>query len=190
MRQDIAELRVLVGRRSTEEIEGFLLIPANGDTFKPLPGKPDEFYGTFDEHAVIYTQLFKPAHMQRLSQYLNELCILRKLSEFEHVHKFYGIQIRDDTVYMLREYAARGTLSNLLTRSRTSGNLPSSLKISIAHKIAKTVHSLHQSNVLHKSISCESVLISDKWEPRLTGFEHSRKVCLRYASARYELYTS
>jgi serine/threonine protein kinase len=171
--QDTRYLRQADDLASQQDIEQFLKY-SEDPTFDPVPGMPDKFRGTFQGQAVIYKRLPKTADDRgRVLDLRRHLAVLRTLSNFDYVQKFYGLVLRSEDdgqyTYAIME-DVRQPLVDVL------GSLSAERKLNIAMQLASTIKSLHAGGVMHKGISCENVFLTEDLKPRLSGFEQSRKV--------------
>jgi len=171
--QDTRYLRQADDLASQQDVEQFLQHPED-PTFEPVPDMPDEFRGTFRGQAVIYKRLPKTVHDRgRVLEMRRHLAVLRTLSNFDYVQKFYGLVLRseDDGQYT---YAIMEDVRQPLVDVLAS--LSAERKLNIAMQLACTIKSLHAGGIVHKSISCQNVFLTEELKPRLSGFEQSRKV--------------
>ena len=171
--QDTRYLRQADDLGSQQDVEQFLKYPED-PTFEPVPNMPDEFRGTFQGQAVIYKRLPKTADDRgRVLEIRRHLAVLRTLSNFDYVQKFYGLVLRSEDdgqyTYAIME-DVRKPLVDVL------GEMSAERKLNIAMQLALTIKSLHAGGIVHKSISCQNVFLTVDLEPRLSGFEQSRKV--------------
>ncbi|POG83073.1 kinase-like domain-containing protein [Rhizophagus irregularis DAOM 181602=DAOM 197198] len=98
------------------------------------------------------------------------IMILIKLSNCNHILKFYGVsKIGIDNV-MIFEWAERGTLRELYEKKNISWHF----KVRIALNICRGLVFLQQAEILHHNLKCGNILMTQTLEPKIYNFELAR----------------
>ncbi|GJU10050.1 kinase-like domain, phloem protein 2-like protein [Tanacetum coccineum] len=84
----------------------------------------------------------------------------------------------DEKIIIIRNETARGMLSKYLSDSMS---LTWVRRLEICVGLAHALSYIHYDeprdfSVIHRAIECSRILLNDKWEPKLSGFEHSMKI--------------
>ncbi|CAB5385903.1 kinase-like protein [Rhizophagus irregularis] len=98
------------------------------------------------------------------------IMILIKLSDCNHILKFYGVsKIGIDNV-MIFEWVERGTLRELYEIKDINWHC----KVRIALNICRGLIFLQQAEILHHDLKCENILMTHTLEPKIYNFELAR----------------
>ncbi|CAG8554538.1 11863_t:CDS:2, partial [Rhizophagus irregularis] len=96
--------------------------------------------------------------------------ILMKLSECNHILRFYGVSKIDDDNVRVFEWAHRGTLKELYEIKDIQWHY----KVQIALKICRGLIFLQKAEILHHDLRCENILMTESLEPKIYNFKLSR----------------
>ncbi|GBB91009.1 hypothetical protein RclHR1_01810012 [Rhizophagus clarus] len=100
------------------------------------------------------------------------LTILTKLSDCNHILKFYGVsKIGIDNI-MVFEWAELETLKELYEKKDINWHC----KVRIALNICRGLIFLQQAEILHHDLKCENILMTQAIEPKIYNFESARFV--------------
>ncbi|GES97466.1 kinase-like domain-containing protein [Rhizophagus clarus] len=109
--------------------------------------------------------------------------ILMKLSECEHILKFYGVSKIDNTNVLVFEWAHYGTLKELYEKKDIQWHY----KIQIALKICRGLIFLQKVGILHHDLRCENILMTQNLEPKIYNFNLTRYIFENIATLRQEI---
>ncbi|CAB4373870.1 unnamed protein product [Rhizophagus irregularis] len=96
--------------------------------------------------------------------------ILMKLSECNHILRFYGVSKIDDNNVRVFEWAHRGTLKELYEKKDIQWHY----KVQIALKICRGLIFLQKAEILHHDLRCENILMTESLEPKIYNFNLAR----------------
>ncbi|RIA96766.1 kinase-like domain-containing protein [Glomus cerebriforme] len=105
-------------------------------------------------------------------QLMNEVAILKKLKESQHIVQFYGIAKDAIAMYMVTEWCEYG---NLREYYQGYGPLDWHRKTQLAVDIARGLTFLHAVAILHHDIRSENILITIHNQAKLANFKFSRE---------------
>lgn len=77
---------------------------------------------------------------------------------------------------IITEYTSRGTLKSILNRPSSFLKLDDTKKLIILYGIAKGMSFLHSNGIIHCCLNPNSVLINDKYQPKISNFMMSRHI--------------
>ncbi|CAG8554558.1 11864_t:CDS:2 [Rhizophagus irregularis] len=142
----------------------------------PLRGKSDDKRGKHPNYVVkrIYwgqEVACKLTSMTEEEMKINtsvqeHLEILMKLSESNHILRFYGVSKIDDINALVFEWAHCGTLKELYEKKAIQWHY----KVQIALKICRGLIFLQKVEILHRDLRCENILMSESLEPKIYNF--------------------
>ncbi len=106
---------------------------------------------------------------------LDEVRVLSALGKHDNVVEFLGINIMNDTIYMLFEYAEKGCLKMLLDNARidpkTSEISVNSLwKLKFAYEIACGMDYVSAIGIVHRDLAARNVLLSHEFSCKISDF--------------------
>ncbi|CAB4412865.1 unnamed protein product [Rhizophagus irregularis] len=99
-----------------------------------------------------------------------QLAILGRMQESTSIIKFYGLSTVNSEKVMVFEWAEYGNLKEFYEKYEIDWPL----KLQIAVNICRGIAFLHGCQILHHDIRCESILITDNIEPKISNFVYSR----------------
>ncbi|RGB43082.1 kinase-like domain-containing protein [Rhizophagus diaphanus] len=94
------------------------------------------------------------------------LKFLMKLSECNHILRFYGVSKIDDVNALVFEWAHYGTLKELYEKK----DIQWQYKVQIALKICRGLIFLQKAEILHHDLRCENILMTESLEPKIYNF--------------------
>jgi serine/threonine protein kinase len=97
--------------------------------------------------------------------------ILKRISECNHIIRFFGISEIDVNV-MIFEWAKYGTLKELYEKKGIQWHY----KVQIALKICRGLMFLQNAEILHHDLRCENILIAESLEPKIYNFKLARYI--------------
>ncbi|RIA88664.1 kinase-like domain-containing protein [Glomus cerebriforme] len=150
---------------------------SSGDLVSPTQGSLDDFRcGKNSNTVVVRKKIFNGQEVACKTISMSEekmkghLEILMKLSECEHILKFYGVSKIDNYNVMVFEWAKFGTLKELYEKHDINWHY----KVRIALKICRGLIFLQKSSILHHDLKCENILVKDSFDPKIYNFELAR----------------
>nr|UMO78500.1 Serine/threonine protein kinase [Pandoravirus belohorizontensis] len=93
------------------------------------------------------------------------MCTLRH----PHVVMFMGASTRPPALAIVMEHMALGSLRDVLDNELLV-QIPFKLKVAIAHHAAKGMHFLHSSGISHGDLKSLNILITEKWQTKVSDF--------------------
>ena len=97
-----------------------------------------------------------------LLKHMEHPCIMRALERFQ----------TSEAVYAVYEHFSGVTLREFLMK-RSSLKLTECIALNLVKQVAAAVAYCHKRNVTHHAISLDTILITDHFQIKLTGFEHA-----------------
>ncbi|CAB4496107.1 unnamed protein product [Rhizophagus irregularis] len=119
------------------------------------------------EEVACKKSLMNDKEMRSSPEVQRLIMILIKLSDCNHILKFYGVsKIGIDNV-MISEWVERGTLRELYEKK----NINWHFKVRIALNICRGLVFLQQAEILHHNLKCSNILMTQTLEPKIYNFE-------------------
>ncbi|RIA88669.1 kinase-like domain-containing protein [Glomus cerebriforme] len=153
---------------------------SSGDLVSPTQGSPDDFRCRKNSNIVVVRKkIFNGQEVacktismseEKMKAHLEILKILMKLSECEHILKFYGVSKIENYNVMVFEWAKFGTLKELYEKYDIHWHY----KVRIALKICRGLIFLQKSSILHHDLKCENILVKENLEPKIYNLELAR----------------
>ncbi|KAG0233310.1 hypothetical protein BGW42_007508 [Actinomortierella wolfii] len=124
------------------------------------------YKGTYGRR-VAAVKIFKLASCAMSLDAIKKEVELLQTLQSRYIIQFYGVEYREDEVWLITDYAEHGSLKraidkNLLTEWKD--------KIRIAQEIADGLAHIHQMNVLHRDLKSANVLLTSFNEVRICDF--------------------
>jgi len=147
--------------------------------------EPFEF-GTFGEVKKGYSSVFGQVVLKQLNfedddhdmglwdQFITEVnAVSCKASPF--ILRFYGTTISNEgELYMVTEYASKGSLYNYISNLRDSKEFPWSMRYRISMEIAQGLAFIHHKGVVHCNLKSSNVLLDQSFTAKLFDFGLTR----------------
>lgn len=102
--------------------------------------------------------------------FLRELDILTKIKN-PHIIQAHSILQRGPRVFIFMKYAPNGDLLNYV---KTNGVVAETQAKLWFHQIANGLQYLHGMNIAHRNLKCENILLSGKFNAKITDFGFAR----------------
>lgn len=136
------------------------------------------YRGTLEDNMLVAVKKFKGISENLKQKLINEATNLSQM-DHKNVIKILGCCIEDDTLIFVYEYAAKGTLHNIMYGGQRQ-EFPLDVRVKIAVKTAEALECLHSSAtfiIIHGAIAPSHILLDNNFMPKLTGFSwESRRI--------------
>ncbi|KAI9160259.1 hypothetical protein LWI28_006654 [Acer negundo] len=146
------------------------------NNFHPSKELGDGGYGTvyYDGRPIVVKRLYKNS-LKHVEQFITEIEILTKL-QHQNLVTLYGCTSRHSRELLLvYEYIPNGTMvDHLHGRNLNSGLLCWPVRLSIAVKIAEAPAFLHTSDVIHRYVKTNNILLENNFRVKVADFGLSR----------------
>ena len=111
---------------------------------------------------------------------MNEAVILANLSDnpHENVIKYKDSYLKDNEIFIIMEYCAKGTLQQLIDEKKISQKFPVDEQIikDILFSSLKALNHLHQLNIIHRDIKPTNIFLDESGKIKLGDLGVSRKL--------------
>ncbi|KAK9951232.1 hypothetical protein M0R45_006689 [Rubus argutus] len=133
------------------------------------------YYGKLHDGRVVAVKRLYENNFKRVEQFMNEVEILTRL-EHQNLVKLYGCTSRRSRELLLvYEYISNGTVADHLHGKRVeSGFLSWPVRLSIAIETADALAFLHRSDVIHRDVKTNNILLDDDFCVKVADFGLSR----------------
>ncbi|CAG8516422.1 12254_t:CDS:2 [Gigaspora rosea] len=123
-------------------------------------------------------QLVKPNEgTRKIDQAINkkqqiELAALLRLGVCPFIINFYGVSNVDNSEVMIYDWAAYSNLRDVYLKY----DIDWPTKLRFARDIFNGLVFMHQCSLYHHDVRCENIVVTDRFEPKISNFELSRTV--------------
>ncbi|XP_061978044.1 LEAF RUST 10 DISEASE-RESISTANCE LOCUS RECEPTOR-LIKE PROTEIN KINASE-like 1.3 [Populus nigra] len=133
------------------------------------------YYGVLRDGCVVAVKRLYESNMRRAEQFMNEIEILAHLRHSNLV-ELYGCTSRHSRELLLvYEYIPNGTVADHLHgRQSNSGLLTWPVRLSIAIETASALAYLHASDVIHRDVKTNNILLDNDFHVKVADFGLSR----------------
>ncbi len=109
-----------------------------------------------------------------LSDFYNELELLRSITQHSNIIRFFGLYNNPskNSIGLVMELCSKGSLSNYIS----SHDLSFDEKVQFIKGIANGMQYLHYHNIAHRDLKCENVLLDASLTPKIIDFGYSRMI--------------
>ncbi|GJN27297.1 hypothetical protein PR202_gb15310 [Eleusine coracana subsp. coracana] len=163
--------------------------------FQPITITGEELFAGFHEKNVIGRGAFGKVYLielkdgqnvavkrlvnsgkQTFRAVKNEMKLLAKIRH-KNIAKILGFCYMEDEISVIYDYLQRGSLQDMIYAPKFTMGWDKRVRIAlgVAQGLAHLHHD-HTPRVLHRDLKSSNVLLSDEFEPRLTGFGKDRVV--------------
>lgn len=128
-------------------------------------------------------KIIDKSKVKLLKDVLREFKIHMLVNNHENIIKFYSYTETDEFIYVIYEYASKGTVMNLIQEymNYKNNNDASSLKIDnymvlivrIFTSIINTIDYLHNKGICHFNLFPENILLDDSYNIKICDFKYS-----------------
>ncbi|XP_071801725.1 uncharacterized protein [Asterias amurensis] len=139
------------------------------------------------KHTIVAVKTIKEgADIQAKSDLLQELDLMRAVGSHPNIVRLLGCCVREDPIYIIMEYLAKGNLKSYLNACKTqdpvyanstgySKRLSQTL-VRCARDVASGMSFLSSKMCIHRDLAARNVLISDDMECKVSDFGLSRDI--------------
>ncbi|KAJ7000536.1 LEAF RUST 10 DISEASE-RESISTANCE LOCUS RECEPTOR-LIKE PROTEIN KINASE-like 1.3 [Populus alba x Populus x berolinensis] len=133
------------------------------------------YYGVLRDARVVAVKRLYESNMRRAEQFMNEVEILAQLRH-KNLVELYGCTSRHSRELLLvYEYMPNGTVADHLHgRQSNSGLLTWPVRLSIAIETASALAYLHASDVIHRDVKTNNILLDNDFHVKVADFGLSR----------------
>jgi len=134
-----------------------------------------EWSGVLRDGCVVAVKRLYESNMRRAEQFMNEIEILAHLRH-KNLVELYGCTSRHSRELLLvYEYIPNGTVADHLHgRQSNSGLLTWPVRLSIAIETARALAYLHASDVIHRDVKTNNILLDNDFHVKVADFGLSR----------------
>ncbi|XP_030952569.1 LEAF RUST 10 DISEASE-RESISTANCE LOCUS RECEPTOR-LIKE PROTEIN KINASE-like 1.3 isoform X3 [Quercus lobata] len=149
----------------------------NFDTSRELGdgGFGTVYYGKLHDGRVVAVKRLYENNLKRVEQFMNEVEILTKIRHKNLVTLYGCTSKRSRELLLVYEYIPNGTVADHLHGNRSkSGLLTWPVRLSIAIESAEALAYLHVSDVIHRDVKTNNILLDEKFQVKVADFGLSR----------------
>ncbi|KAJ8773061.1 hypothetical protein K2173_028238 [Erythroxylum novogranatense] len=150
---------------------------SNFDSSKELGdgGFGKVYYGKLRDGRTVAVKRLYENNRKRVQQFMNEVEILTHLRH-RHLVSLYGCTSRRSRELLLvYEYIPNGTVADHLHGDRVKpGAVPWSIRMNIAVETASALKYLHASNIIHRDVKTNNILLDNNFCVKVADFGLSR----------------
>ncbi|XP_023899342.1 LEAF RUST 10 DISEASE-RESISTANCE LOCUS RECEPTOR-LIKE PROTEIN KINASE-like 1.4 isoform X2 [Quercus suber] len=149
----------------------------NFDTSRELGdgGFGTVYYGKLHDGRVVAVKRLYENNLKRVEQFMNEVEILTKIRHKNLVTLYGCTSKRSQELLLVYEYIPNGTVADHLHGNRSkSGLLTWPVRLSIAIESAEALAYLHLSDVIHRDVKTNNILLDEKFQVKVADFGLSR----------------
>jgi len=141
------------------------------NTDKGGSSSPENYPGRWNIHAVVAKSL-SIANIFHVNWKVKQV-LMRMHEEIEHdnIARFFGISLHNDTVYLVEQYCANGTLLDFLRDNKYTVN--QSFRYVACADIANGMAYLHRQNLIHGNLSIDKCCVDSRWTIKIVDWEYT-----------------
>lgn len=133
------------------------------------------YYGKLHDGRVVAVKRLHENNMKRVEQFMNEVEILTKIRHQNLVALYGCTSQRSQELILVYEYVSNGTVADHLHGNRSkSGLLTWPVRLSIAIESAEALAYLHVSDVIHRDVKTNNILLDENFQVKVADFGLSR----------------
>ncbi|KAJ8761221.1 hypothetical protein K2173_001277 [Erythroxylum novogranatense] len=133
------------------------------------------FYGVLNDGRVVAVKRLFENNMKRAEQFMNEIEILARLRHKNLVTLYGCSSRRSQDLLLVYEYIPNGTVADHLHGRRTDSRLLTwPVRLSIAIETAGALAYLHASDVIHRDVKTNNILLDNQFCVKVADFGLSR----------------
>ncbi|XP_010660403.1 LEAF RUST 10 DISEASE-RESISTANCE LOCUS RECEPTOR-LIKE PROTEIN KINASE-like 1.4 isoform X2 [Vitis vinifera] len=133
------------------------------------------YYGKLQDGRVVAVKRLYENNFKRVEQFMNEVQILTRL-QHQNLVKLYGCTSRRSRELLLvYEYIPNGTVADHLHgKQANSGSITWPVRLSIAIETANALAYLHESEIIHRDVKTNNILLDNNFQVKVADFGLSR----------------
>ncbi|KAL7141673.1 hypothetical protein ABFS83_08G069400 [Erythranthe nasuta] len=133
------------------------------------------YYGVLTDGRIVAVKRLYENNFKRVEQFMNELEILTRLRHKNLVVLFGCTSRRSRELLLVYEYIPNGTVADHLHGKRAgSGLLSWPVRLNIAIETAEALSYLHKSDVIHRDVKTNNILLDNDFHVKVADFGLSR----------------
>ncbi|OAY57122.2 LEAF RUST 10 DISEASE-RESISTANCE LOCUS RECEPTOR-LIKE PROTEIN KINASE-like 1.3 isoform X2 [Manihot esculenta] len=133
------------------------------------------YYGILKDGRVVAVKRLFENNMKRAEQFMNEIEILTRLRHKSLVALYGCTSKRSQELILVYEYVPNGTVADHLHGKQSkSGLLSWPVRLSIAIETADALAYLHASDVIHRDVKTNNILLDNNFRVKVADFGLSR----------------
>ncbi|CAI9110653.1 OLC1v1010716C1 [Oldenlandia corymbosa var. corymbosa] len=133
------------------------------------------YYGVLKDGRIVAVKRLYENNFKRVEQFINEVEILTRLRHQNLVQLFGCTSKRSTELLLVYEYIPNGTVADHLHGKRSkSGLLSWPVRLNIAIETAEALAYLHESDIIHRDVKTNNILLDNDFHVKVADFGLSR----------------
>ncbi|KAM1740981.1 hypothetical protein ACFX12_011163 [Malus domestica] len=132
------------------------------------------YYGKLKDGREVAVKRLYEHNYKRVEQFINEIEILTRLRHRNLVSLYGCTSRRSRELLLVYEYISNGTVADHLHGDRADGSLTWPIRMSIAIETADALSYLHASEIVHRDVKTNNILLDDNFCVKVADFGLSR----------------
>ncbi|XWS30748.1 hypothetical protein CRYUN_Cryun23aG0015700 [Craigia yunnanensis] len=133
------------------------------------------YYGVLKDGRVVAVKRLYESNFKRVDQYMNEIAILTRIRHKNLVTLYGCTSRRSRELLLVYEYISNGTVADHLHgKLSNSGLLTWPVRLSIAVEAANALAYLHATDIIHRDVKTNNILLDKNFHVKVADFGLSR----------------